>query len=115
MATCNVKGVAHSNKPTENYCPTLTAQSSLAFCTSLFWFYGPQLFNKKRSDKPTVSFSSTKEQTDKVKTVIQLIIFSGIGGDQTRAKNRLNIGYTFIRWPESDTKYKLFCVCQLCK
>lgn len=89
---CNVKGGARSDKPTENYYPTLQFLSALgnvlASFSSLLWFYGPQLycfnsvlpllstlfpfttcscFQQKSSDKPTVHYlPSNKQQTDKV-------------------------------------------------
>lgn len=48
MTVCNVKGGAPSDKPTENYYPTLQFLSALgsvlASFSSLLWFYGPQLY-----------------------------------------------------------------------
>lgn len=48
LAVCNVKAVAHSDKLIENYHLTLLCPSALspilALCSSLFWFYCPQLY-----------------------------------------------------------------------
>lgn len=45
--TCHLGGVAHCDKPTEKYHPTLqftsAPQSIYASFISLFWFYGPQI------------------------------------------------------------------------
>lgn len=44
---CNVKGVVHRDEPTENchlILRFLSAQRVLAFFSSLFWFYSPQLY-----------------------------------------------------------------------
>lgn len=45
MTACNVKGITHTEKPTENYHQTLqflsALQSVLASFSSLFWCYRP--------------------------------------------------------------------------
>ncbi len=74
ITICNVGGVAHSDKPTENYHLALQFPSApwsfSASFSSLFWFSGPQLcsrqsrfqpqqaavFSGKSSDKPAVRY-----------------------------------------------------------
>lgn len=41
------------------------------------------------------------------------IFLSGVGGDQKTAWRRVNIGFTFTRWPE--TKLQMNTICQMCK
>ncbi len=79
---CDMKGVAPSDGPTDNYHPTLQFPSVLwsflasfavlvhSLCSHQRCFQQQQqaaVFGKKRSDKPTVDhLPSIKRQTDKV-------------------------------------------------
>lgn len=105
---CNVKLVAHSDKPTENNKPTLQFHSAQqdfrASFSSLFWFNGPQLdcFGSVSCLSPALfpatvmSFFQTKHSDTSPapnSRQIRLVakepdIFPGDGGDQSRPKMR---------------------------
>ena len=67
-----------------------------------------------KNDKPTVHYlPSTKQQTDKVLNQLLNIVEHltakepdisppGAGGNQNRAKKRVNIGLKFTRWQETQ-------------
>ncbi len=86
-ATCNVKGVTCS-EPTKNYHRALQFLAALlnilASFGLLFWFCGLQF---------TVLVQHLAAQNP--------IFLSEVGGDQNRAKRKVNIGLPFIRWPEA--------------
>lgn len=73
--TCNVRGVAHNEKPTENCHLTAVLLFFLGSFSSMFWFHGPQVYGYgtvslftcfQQQQAAVFRKKKSKEYTDKV-------------------------------------------------